>query len=257
MTLSTLVSDSSIPNFKNIRKAIINECTLSKKYSLLEQTTYFYEEGQEKTAELAKADIHDRIVVMNISTLNVSTTQPVLNINNWPAMIKYGEGAKWEPIGQKEHWYSTTRYPETPTAISQSTFYANFWFSASGTKNQLNQFGRDIVNYDPLTDSFKTKTLNDWDGLSVVNNTILVPGCVEELFNVEEFSNITIQSRYPTLVVPPELLLVFDDGVDKFVLVGNEVYRAWNTTGTYIIGFRGAFQAITQSQFDAHKVTIA
>jgi hypothetical protein len=257
MTMTTLVTDSSIPNYNKIKKAIVDECNASPKYSLLSQTTYFFEEGVEKQAYLTKADIHDRIVLMNISDKVVSTSQPVLSVSNWASMVKYSEGAKWEPIGKPdEHWFSTTRYPEQPSLVSQATFYQKFWFSSSDTKPQLNAFGRDIVKYDQATDSFKTKTLSDWDRVSVVSSNIMTTGVVEEVGYAVESAIMIAQAAYPTTAIPTDMLLVFTDGMDKFVLVGAETYRAWNTKETYVIGFRGVFQQISEIEFNTHKVTL-
>lgn len=255
MTLSTLVSDSSNKNFDNIRKAIIKECDLSQKYSLLKQTTYFYEEGQEKTSDLVKADIHDRIVVLKVDGV-VSTTTPVLDKNDWASQVKYSEGAKWEPASGMK-WYSTTRYPEKPAVISQATFYSKFWFSSSQTIPQLNQFGRDIVKYDQASDSFKTKVLSTWDGHLAVNSSVVSVGCVLDLNHAIDMAKIQAQSRYPSAVIPDDILLVFTDTEsNKYVLIGAEIYRAWNSDGNYMIGFRGVFQAITNTEFTTNQVVL-
>lgn len=249
MTLSTLVSDSSDLKFKKIKEAIVKECGLSKKYELLNQTTYFFEGDKEVQTEITKADIHDKIILLNSSGEIVKTSSPLFESNNWTSMIKYREGAKLEE--ESETWFTDTKFPDT---LGQADFYEYFWFSSNETQSQINQFGRTLTKYDPVTDSFVNEEILDWDTISIVRSSVVIQGMTEP--QTTQTKSI-IQAQYPNSVIGDDLLLVFSGNGNLFVLVGEENYRWWNTSGTTGTGFRGAFQTITQSQFDAHKVTIA
>lgn len=256
MTLSTLVADSSKGNYANTKTAILAECEKTAKYSVLNQTSYIYENGVEKELYLTKADLTDRIVVLKVDKEKVSTFEPFIEPNEWAAMIKYLTGGTWDAIGSNEFWYSTTRFPEKSTIISPAAFYDKFLFSA-GANPQITPLGRNILHYDPITDSFKRVKLSDWDGTSVVENSIMIPGCVEYTTLAEEVTKSQLRIRYPSLIVPDNGLMVFTgDNNKKYVMLGQETYRAWNTSGTQTIGYRAAFQVITDAEFIAKQIIV-
>jgi hypothetical protein len=256
MTLSTLVSNSASSNFAKTKEAIVAECQKTAKYSILNQTSYVYENGIEKVQHLTKADLSDRLVMLKVDKDTVTTFEPMIEKNEWVAMIKYSVGAKWEPIGTNMVWQSSSRFPETPSILSTSVFYEKFFFSAS-QNTQLTHLGRNILQYQPSIDSFKTTKLLDWDGRSVVESSIVSPGCIEYTTQAEQSTKMIIQTRNISTTPPNNGLMVFMDTLgEKYVLIGQEAYKAWNNLGVQTVGYRAAFQHITNSEFQTKRIAL-
>lgn len=246
--MTTITTDSSVPNFTKIKASILAECSKkeTRKYSLLDQTSYSYQDGVEKISYLVKVDFPDIIVQM--TETDELSGQKDFGATMWESMVKYGVGARWSPPTQSEKWTATSRYPENQSIVTESQFYSKFWFSASETQDQLSPFGRDIYKYNQSTDSFSKATLKEWDESNTTFDvsTLPISGVVLDYSDAINTTKNVILDKNPSTVVGDNEVLVFNSTNNgRFALIGSEIFQKRSTLGKTGYGYRSIFYELS------------
>jgi hypothetical protein len=252
--MTTITTDSSVPNYKKIVSAIEQECEKkeTKRYSLLSQKSYIFQNRVEQVMELTKCDFHDIVVRIAESDDIVSTTRAVTDTNLWEAMVKYDTGGfvHWRPSGtDPETWRATTKYPEDKSSVTQTRFYSDFFFSVSETESNYNPYERQLVQYNQSSDSFTTISIKPWTENKLIADAsdiqAIANGAVTDLSPAIRGAADVISRHSPELSVNETQLLVFETSTNlKLALIGEEVFQKRSSLGKTGFGYRAIFTKI-------------
>jgi hypothetical protein len=255
--MTTITTDSSVPNYKKIVSAIEQECEKkeTKRYSLLSQKSYIFQNRVEQVMELTKCDFHDIVVRIAESDDIVSTTRAVTDTNLWEAMVKYDAGGfvHWRPSGtDPETWRATTKYPEDKSSVTQTRFYSDFFFAVSETESNYNPYERQLVQYNQSSDSFTTISIKPWTENKLIADAsdiqAIANGAVTDLSPAIRGAADVISRHSPELSVNETQLLVFETSTNlNLALIGEEVFQKRSSLGKTGFGYRAIFAKFTGS----------